>query len=95
MSPELSGIAGIGVPGIGVPGIVSPELEPLEKYRRANRPADGFRAAQPYFFSRYPLLKIQAMAVRQMAMIASITATLDQTGTSAMPKNVQRKPLTR
>jgi len=48
-----------------------------------------------YFFSRYPDLKIQAMAARQRAMMAAMTATLDQTGTSATPKKVQRKPLTR
>ena len=36
-----------------------------------------------YCFSLYPVRNIQLMATRQAAMIAVMTARLDQTGTSA------------
>ena len=49
----------------------------------------------PYCFKRYPVLNTHAIAPRHRAMIATITATLDHTGTSATPKNVQRNPHTR
>ena len=36
-----------------------------------------------YCFNRYPVRKIQLMAVRQTLMIAAVTATLAHTDTSA------------
>jgi len=36
-----------------------------------------------YCFSRYPVRNIQAITARQTPMIASVTAALDHTGTSA------------
>ena len=48
-----------------------------------------------YCFNRYPVLNTHAMPARHSAIIPTITATLDHTGTSATPKKVQRKPLTR
>ena len=55
----------------------------------------GCISNDPYCFNRYPVLNTHAMPARHSAMIATITITLDHTGTSATPKKVQRKPLTR
>ena len=41
-------------------------------------------AVRHYCFSRYPVLNIQAITAMQTTMIARVTATLDQTGTSAI-----------
>ena len=63
--------------------------------KTATTTGSNFARTAAYCFNRYPVLNTQAMLARHAAMIATITATLDHTGTSATPKNVHRKPLTR
>ncbi len=81
--------------------------EPRRRGCRARRPAglivtrlDDGKAGDPvpaffYAFSRYPVRKIQTMAASGSAMTAAITARLAASGTSAVPKKVQRNPETR
>lgn len=49
----------------------------------------------PQFLSRYPVLNIQAMSARQPHRKARVMPRLAPTLTSALPKKLQRKPLTR
>ncbi len=53
------------------------------------------RAGNGYFFSRYPVLKIQAIAARHAAMNTSVIPRLTPRPMSDVPKKLQRKPLTR